>query len=85
MHLTMGASIVWQRGNLQKIYLIQKTLAAVKFADMFCKNSVDTKEFEKLKSVFKDDEISELCAFISFISASQKFGATLDLQPSCPL
>lgn len=62
-----------------------KILAAVKFADMFCKNSVDTKEFEKLKSLFKDDEISELCAFISFISASQKFGATLDLQPSCPL
>ena len=61
----------------------KKILAAVKFADLFCKNNVDDKEFEKLKTVFKDDEISELCAFICFISASQKFGATLDLQPSC--
>jgi alkylhydroperoxidase family enzyme len=62
-----------------------KILAAIKFADMFSKNNIDDREFDKLKSVFKDNEISELCAFICFISASQKFGASLDLQPSCSL
>jgi alkylhydroperoxidase family enzyme len=62
-----------------------KILVAVKFADTFSKNNIDDREFDKLKSVFKDNEISELCAFICFISASQKFGALLDLQPSCSL
>ncbi|WP_434797406.1 hypothetical protein [Terrisporobacter vanillatitrophus] len=63
-----------------------KILAAVKFANMISKNNnIDDKEFNILKSIFNDKEISELCALICFITACQKFGATLDLQPSCTL
>jgi len=80
-----GCQYCMAKGNPSENINDSKILAAVKFADMFCKNSVDDKGFEKLKLFFKDNEISELCAFICFISASQKFGAVLDLQPSCPL
>jgi len=37
------------------------------------------------KSAFTDKEISELAAYICFISACQKSGAFLDLQPSCSI
>lgn len=61
-----------------------KVLTAVKFADMFSKNiSFDNTHFSALKKEFDDKEISELFALVCFITASQRFGALLDLQPSC--
>jgi alkylhydroperoxidase family enzyme len=80
-----GCQYCMAKGKPSENITDPKTLAAVKFADMFCKNNIGDIELDVLKSVFKDDEVSELCAFICFISASQKFGATLDLQPSCSL
>lgn len=63
-----------------------KVLTAVKFADMFSKNiSFDNTHFSALKKEFDDKEISELFALVCFITASQKFGALLDLQPSCSI
>lgn len=44
---------------------------------------VSPEMFAIIKTHFSDAEISELCAFICFISASQKFGATLNLHPQC--
>lgn len=41
---------------------------------------VDDEVINLLKEEFSDGEISELCAFICFIIASQKFGAVLNLE-----
>lgn len=63
-----------------------KVLTAVKFADMFSKNiSFDNTHFSALKEEFDDKEISEFFALMCFITASQKFGALLDLQPNCSI
>ena len=55
---------------------------AKSFALLVAENhlEVDDEIINVLKEEFTDDEISELCAFISFIIASQKFGAVLDLE-----
>lgn len=63
-----------------------KILIATKIADIVSKNSVLSDEhLNLLKNQFSDEEISELLALICFITASQKFGASLDLQPSFQL
>lgn len=63
-----------------------KILMATRIADFISKNhNIDDKHFDLLKSEFDDSEISELLALICFITASQKFGALLNLQPSCPI
>lgn len=41
---------------------------------------VDAEVINVLKEEFSDVEISELCAFICFIIAMQKFGAVLSLE-----
>ena len=63
-----------------------KILIATKIADIVSKNQpISDEYFNKLKKEFTDNEISELLALICFITASQRFGALLDLQPSCPI
>ncbi|MEW9122283.1 MAG: carboxymuconolactone decarboxylase family protein [Thermotaleaceae bacterium] len=63
-----------------------RTLIAAEIADTVSKNQpINAQNFNRLKKEFKDKEISELFALICFITASQKFGALLDLQPSCPI
>jgi alkylhydroperoxidase family enzyme len=59
--------------------------AAIEFAELFCKKpeGVLDQDIENLQLLFTDSEISELCALISFFSASQKFGAALALTDSC--
>ncbi|MEG0774756.1 carboxymuconolactone decarboxylase family protein [Clostridium sp.] len=60
-----------------------KILIATKIADIISKSNVISDEyFNLLKNEFSNEEISELLALICFITASQKFGASLDLQPS---
>lgn len=59
---------------------------ATTIADFISRNQIiDDNHLELLKIEFSDSEISELLALICFITASQKFGALLDLQPSCPI
>lgn len=63
-----------------------KILIATKIADIISKNQlIDNEYFNRLKNEFSDNEVSELLALICFITASQKFGALLDLQPSCSI
>jgi alkylhydroperoxidase family enzyme len=54
---------------------------AVDFARMVAGNHLNIRDsvFEVMKNVFTDAEIAELCAFIFFTNATQKFGATLQL------
>lgn len=55
---------------------------AKSFALLVAENhlEVDDEVMKVLKEEFTDGEISELCAFICFITASQKFGAVLNLK-----
>jgi len=65
-----------------------KISVAVSFAELFCKDhrSILRAHFSMLREFFSDKEISELCTFVSFISASQKLGKifnlTEDYQPN---
>lgn len=61
----------------------EKTSIAVGFAEVFLKQKGDIADsfFDILKEGFTEEEISELCAFISFTTASQNFGAMMKLKP----
>lgn len=59
-----------------------KIKIAVAFAEMFAMDhkSILDAHFDLLKTCFTDTEISELCAFISFISASHRIGHVFNLK-----
>ncbi|GAB0168937.1 carboxymuconolactone decarboxylase family protein [Lysinibacillus sp. CTST325] len=61
----------------------EKTSIAVGFAEVFLKQNGDIADsiFDILRECFTEEEISELCAFISFTTASQYFGAMMKLEP----
>lgn len=63
----------------------EKTSVAVGFAEVFLnypKGMVPDFAFEILNEYFPENEISELCAFISFTTAQQYFGALMKLEPN---
>ena len=63
-----------------------RTQLAARAADMSSKKThIGDGEFSALKEAFTDGEISELLALICFITACQRFGALLDLGPSCQI
>jgi alkylhydroperoxidase family enzyme len=81
-----GCQYCMAKGKPSNQITDSKILIATKIADIVSKNHIiDDKHFNLLKNEFSDKEISELLALICFITASQKFGALLDLQPSCPI
>ncbi|MFW2570251.1 carboxymuconolactone decarboxylase family protein [Legionella sp. 29fVS95] len=55
---------------------------ALRLANKFALDhlSIDQEEITRLKKYFSDQELVELLAFCSFISAAQKLGASLGLQ-----
>lgn len=61
----------------------EKTSIAVGFAEVFLKQKGNMADsvFDVLRECFNEGEISELCAFISFTTASQYFGAMMNLRP----
>ncbi|WP_336883638.1 carboxymuconolactone decarboxylase family protein [Priestia koreensis] len=61
----------------------EKTAIAVGFAEVFLKQrgQIEDSIFTILKDTFNEQEISELCAFICFTTASQYFGSILSLEP----
>ncbi len=60
----------------------EKTSIAVGFAEVFLKQkgAIADSSFEILKEHMSEEEISELCAYISFTTASQYFGAMMKLE-----
>lgn len=64
--------------NPNSIYLVE----ALRFANKFAIDHtlINKDEILRMKEYFTDDELVELIAFCCFISASQKFGASLGLQ-----
>lgn len=59
----------------------KKQAVATAFAEIFAidHKSISDAHFEILKAEFNEREISELCSFISFISANQKLGRIYNL------
>jgi alkylhydroperoxidase family enzyme len=59
-----------------------KISLALAFTDMFLQDhlAIDEDAFKVLKEEFTDAQISELLAFICFVSAGQRFGATMKLE-----
>ncbi|TWI60040.1 carboxymuconolactone decarboxylase family protein [Halalkalibacter nanhaiisediminis] len=60
----------------------EKTSIAVAFAEVFLKQKgeISDSSFEILQEYMTEEEVSELCAFISFTTASQYFGAMMKLE-----
>lgn len=81
-----GCEYCMAKGKPSDKIIDSKILIATKVADFISKNqTIDDSHFDLLKNEFSDSEISELLALICFITASQKFGALLNLQPTCPI
>ncbi|WNG37344.1 carboxymuconolactone decarboxylase family protein [Archangium violaceum] len=61
--------------------------AAVDFTRQAAKDprAVPDEAFNRLREHFTEAQVSELCAYISFISAAQRLGALLQLEPVCEL
>ena len=59
-----------------------KESLAMAFTDLFLRDhlAIDDDAFSVLKEEFSDAQISELLAFICFVSASQRFSAVLQLE-----
>ncbi|PPA71015.1 carboxymuconolactone decarboxylase family protein [Jeotgalibacillus proteolyticus] len=78
---TNGCLYCKAKGKPEPHLFSAKTSIAVGFAEVFLKqkgNIPDT-TFNVLKEYFSDAEMSELCAFITFTTASQYFGAMMKL------
>ncbi|GFP76490.1 carboxymuconolactone decarboxylase family protein [Clostridium fungisolvens] len=81
-----GCEYCMAKGKPSNKIIDSKISVATKTADLISKShTLDDAHFNLLKSEFSEDEISELLALICFITASQKFGALLDLQPTCSI
>ncbi|MHB8614323.1 MAG: carboxymuconolactone decarboxylase family protein [Candidatus Dormibacteraceae bacterium] len=66
------------------VYPDPKISLAMAFADLFVRDhpaAIDDTTFSVLREEFTDAQISELVAFVCFVSADQRFGATLKLEP----
>lgn len=59
----------------------QRITNATAFAELFAidHKSISKAHFSLLGEVFNEKEISELCTFITFITASQRFGKIMNL------
>jgi alkylhydroperoxidase family enzyme len=74
------------KGRPSDNLLDSRIICAVEAASAISKGEASADEvFAILKTQFNEQEISELIAYICFVTASQRFGAFLDLQPTCPL
>ncbi|KAJ51887.1 alkylhydroperoxidase family enzyme [Clostridium tetanomorphum] len=82
-----GCSYCMAKGMPSHYHTDTRTSIAVSFAKTVCKNNYNIEDsvFHSIKREFTSEEISELCAFICFISACQNFSVLLNLTPSCSI
>ncbi|MFJ8235413.1 carboxymuconolactone decarboxylase family protein [Ureibacillus sp. NPDC094379] len=78
-----GCEYCRAKGKPDPVQFDEKTSIATGFAEVFLKQKGEIAEssFDVLREYFSAEEISELCAFISFTTASQYFGAMMKLEP----
>lgn len=71
------------KGKPNEIYKNKMESLAIGFAQLFAQDhlSITDSQFDILREEFSKTEIAELCAFICFITASQRFGAIMNLKP----
>ncbi|MGJ9383078.1 carboxymuconolactone decarboxylase family protein [Salipaludibacillus sp. CF4.18] len=79
-----GCEYCKAKGKPEPASFNEKTSIAVGFAEVFLKQkgNISNSIFDLLRESFSDEEISELSAFIAFTTASQSFGAMLQLEAS---
>lgn len=80
-----GCEYCKAKGKPESDMFDEKTSVAVGFTEVYLnypKGMVPDFAFEILKEYFSENEISELCAFISFTTAQQYFGALMKLEAS---
>ncbi|WP_346869844.1 carboxymuconolactone decarboxylase family protein [Clostridium sp. UBA5119] len=81
-----GCKYCMAKGKPSKDIEDVRILMATKIADMISSNIPLPEEvFKDLRELFSEKDISELFALICFFTASQRFGALLDLEPSCSI
>lgn len=78
-----GCEYCRAKGKPDPLKFDEKTSIAVGFTEVFLKQKGEIAEssFDVLRECFSEEEISELCAFIAFTTASQYFGAMMKLEP----
>jgi len=77
-----GCEYCKAKGKPEPHLFNEKISIAVGFTEVFIKQKGDISDaaFNVLKGYLSDEEISELCAFITFTTASQHFGAIMKLE-----
>ena len=70
-------------GKPDAVHPDEGTQLAVDLASKFVKNrqAINDADFMALKAYFGEKQISELCAFMVFVSASHQFGVLMDVGP----
>lgn len=78
-----GCAYCKAKGKPKKKMMDEKMILATGFADLFLKvkGNIPDSIFLLMNETFTIPEISELCAFITFCTASQYYGAIMNLQP----
>lgn len=78
-----GCEYCKAKGKPEPHLFDEKMSIAVGFAEAFLrlKGNIPDAIFNVLQKYFSEDEISELCAFITFTTASQYFGAIMKIEP----
>ncbi|MCL4536609.1 MAG: carboxymuconolactone decarboxylase family protein [Nitrospirae bacterium] len=71
------------KGKPNEIHKDKRESLAIGFAQLFVQDyiSITDSQFDILREEFTENEIAELCSFICFITASQRFGALMKLKP----
>lgn len=77
-----GCEYCKAKGKPEPHLFDEKISIALGFTEVFIKQKGDISDaaFNVLKEYLSDGEISELCAFITFTTASQYFGAIMKLE-----
>lgn len=77
-----GCEYCKAKGKPEPHLFDQKMSIAVGFAEVFLKQKGDISDaqFNVLREYLSEAEISELCSFITFTTASQYFGAIMKLE-----
>lgn len=80
---TNGCQYCMAKAGKPELPNSQKLEQALLFAQRFALNhqEIDKNYIESMKQYFSEGELVELIAFCSFISAAQRFGASLGLKP----
>ncbi len=70
-------------GRPDAVHQDVSTQLAVTLADKFVSNpkAIGDSDFKEMKAHFSEKQMSELCAFMVFVSASHQFGVLMDVGP----